>query len=108
MTASRCIACGAPFVREPHEVWKTRCLSCWKRSKGYDTKTSSFRNDAELEQWKRRALAAEAKLKTDNQQLFDLATLKRMRILVHPDKHSGSQLATELSQIVNAAIRKAS
>ena len=35
---------------------------------------------------------------------FDIETLKRIRILVHPDKHNNSKVALQISQKINQMI----
>lgn len=72
---ARCEQCGAGFVRADGERWKTLCLPCWRRSKADDTAP---------------ARAAGAAL--------DAGRIRQLLQLVHPDKHAGSELATELTQ----------
>ena len=113
-----CQKCGSIFWRQEHETWKKLCVSCWKESRQFTHTTSSGdrysgidqRLRQELAEWRSRAERAERSLAahTCPPTALDLATLKRIRLLVHPDKHGGSAVATEISQRINQMIREAS
>ena len=113
MTWATC-KCGTGFYRDDEETWKVLCVPCWKKSKGTTTTTyrrgsrdaSATRLRAELAEWMRRALVAEARLQAPSPKAFDLATLKRMRLLCHPDKHGNSEAANQVTQLLNDAIRQ--
>jgi hypothetical protein len=110
--------CGSVFWREPHETWKRHCLDCWKESRSQPAYTSSGNRDTaiedrlrrELDGWKLRAQRAETSLArhTCPPAALDLETLKRIRLLVHPDKHANSQAANQVTQQINELIRRAS
>ncbi len=57
----------------------------------------------EIANWKGRALTAEQSLVALKARAaaLDLETLRRIRMLVHPDKHGGSALANEITQTLN-------
>ena len=103
---ARCQDCGNSFFREADEAWKTRCLSCYKRSIRAPQLTCPT-------DWALRAAAAErqlAELRTQlalSQQVIRQLALKKpvpassverelaenwraLVQLVHPDKHGGS------------------
>ena len=117
MSYAQCTRCHAEFWRDDHETWKRLCLDCWRESKTASAYTCSGNRDsgiearlrADLESWRLRAQRAEQSLAahTCPTAALDLQTLKRIRLLVHPDKHGGSAVATKVSQIVNQLIRRA-
>ncbi|MEO6269838.1 MAG: hypothetical protein ABIP08_06005 [Lautropia sp.] len=80
--------------READEAWKTRCLSCWKRSKA-----PKPRDDRDL--WYRRGfeagLAETAALQEAAPGRLDAALIRQLLQLTHPDKHGGSKLATKVT-----------
>jgi len=80
MIFAKCIVCGVPFAREADEYWKSRCLSCWRRSKD----TSTFHH------------APAAKVSGVDAELAE--HLRGLLQLCHPDKHAGSELAQTTTQ----------
>lgn len=118
MSYAICTQCDAEFWRDDDQHWKRLCLDCWKESKRQTFTASSGdrysgidqRLRQELATWKERAIRAENSLAAHTCQTaaLDLQTLKRIRLLVHPDKHGGSAVATEISQRINQMIREAS
>lgn len=118
MTWATCTKCDSEFWREPHETWKRLCLDCWKESKTQPTYTAHGNRDTginarllvELATWRERAQRAENSLAahTCPPAALDLATLKRIRALCHPDRHGNSAMSNEISQRINQMIREAS
>ena len=113
-----CQKCGSIFWREEHEHWKRLCLDCWKESRQPSFTASSGTRDSgidqrlrlELAEWRSRAERAERSLAahTCPPAALDLATLKRIRALCHPDRHDNSQAANDVSKVINELIRRAS
>lgn len=118
MTWTNCTKCDSEFWRDDGQHWKKLCVSCWRESKTQTFTASSGdrysgidqRLRLELAEWRSRAIRAETSLAahTCPPAAIDLQTLKRIRLLVHPDKHGGSAVATEISQRINQMIREAS
>ena len=104
MRQAHCRDCGAIFLRDIDEDWKTRCVPCFKKFKRAESvETDSY--------WPDRARAAESLAATLKRQLEqrpvdsfgkELAENWRALVqLVHPDKHNGSPCATRLTQWLN-------
>ena len=118
MSYTHCEKCTAGFWREPEQTWKRLCLDCWKASKQQTAYTFSGNRDTaieerlrrELDGWRLRAQKAENSLASHTcpPAALDLETLKRIRMLCHPDRHGNSQAANEVSQRINQMIREAS
>lgn len=117
MSYTTCTRCNSSFWRESDQHWKHLCLDCWKESKKAKPVYSTGNRDtgkedrlrADLSHWRVRATLAEAKLAAHTcTAQFDLATLKRIRNLCHPDRHGNSQSANDVSQLINRMIREAS
>jgi hypothetical protein len=79
MTAAKCCDCGGTFYRDEGESWKRRCFQCWLASKGTTT-----------------APAAAPAADPIRDELRD--RLRGLLSLCHPDRHSGSPLATATTQ----------
>ena len=117
MTYATCTKCHSEFWREEDQHWKRLCVSCWRESKTQATYTCSGNRDsgiearlrADLESWRIRAQRAEQSLAahTCPPAALDLATLKRIRALCHPDRHGNSAMSNEISQRINQMIRRA-
>lgn len=104
-----CKRCKCSFHRAESEGWKRLCLECWVATKRHREEGSADHLQAELSSWRARALSAERSLaERQSGPSIDLQMLKRIRMLVHPDKHGGSRAATEVSQAVGELILKAS
>lgn len=121
---ARCCDCGKTFHRDIDETWKTRCVSCFVKSKK--------REEAD-QQWQVRAIHAERNLATAEErieeleqeinqfqwkmdalqlEIFNLKTnpepsgldrelaehLRTLLQLAHPDKHGGSVASTKATQ----------
>jgi len=101
MAEHACIDCGNTFYRDPSETWKRRCFPCWKASRYGNSHNAGLA--AELATWRQRALTAESSLVELKARAaaLDLETLRRIRMLVHPDKHGGSAMANEITQTLN-------
>lgn len=120
---ARCCDCGKTFHRDIDETWKTRCVSCFVKSKK--------REEAD-QQWQVRAIHAERNLAIAENQVEELEqeidklqsevfSLRRnpsgldrelkehLRALIqycHPDRHNGSQGATQVTQWLNDVKRR--
>lgn len=103
MTRAKCSDCGRGFMRDADETWKTRCIDCFKKSKRADSTTADS-------YWISRATAAELRADSLERQLsqrtsgLDRELAGRIRQLLqycHPDKHGGSQGATQVTQWLN-------
>ena len=118
MTDATCAKCKSFFWREEGEYWKKLCIDCWKESRQPSFTNSSGTREtgieerlrADLDSWRLRAQRAERSLASHicPTAALDLATLKRVRLLVHPDKHGNSTASNEVSKIINQMIREAS
>lgn len=111
MVTVSCSDCGAIFDREPQETWKRLCLECWryKKEASGGIRYQSGRVDLEAQLLRAQLDAAQkevAELKRGR--VLPLDMLKRLRILVHPDKHGGSAVAHEMSVYINAEIARLS
>lgn len=91
-----CTDCGTSFWRNPDEPWKTRCLPCWRKSKGRpppdDESPAQLRyelHEALIENLRLQAQLREAR------RPIPPGVLKRLLSLAHPDRHGGSRIATE-------------
>ena len=110
MTLARCKDCGGTFERNEDEVWKVRCISCFKKSK----RAESFTPPDNF--WQNRAVAAEREVEALQARVSELVMqmlrqpkpspidrelaeqLPRLLLVCHPDKHNGSQAATKATQ----------
>ena len=116
---AQCIECGAGFHREDDEDWKTRCITCFKKSKRaelipVDSKLIARAQAAEeraamlqwsLERLKQQIQSLERQLEEQRARRYDSALdrelaehLPRLLMVCHPDKHGGSQAATKVTQ----------
>lgn len=76
-----CRDCGAPFFRDERDRWKSRCLRCWRSSR------SSHEPPRPAA-----PMIAPDPLRAE---LRD--RMRALLMLTHPDKHHGSQLATDIT-----------
>lgn len=116
---ARC-KCGADFWREDGEGWKRLCVDCWRAAKaGKDQATDDAEQRATA--WYQKWQEAKARIRQLELQLLranladtpapsglDLATLKKMRSLCHPDRHSNSATSNEITQRINQMIQETS
>ena len=101
-----CIDCGADFYGE--ETWKIRCVSCWRKMKNRKQTISSGGNsDRELANANRKIRKLEFKIdclidavieaERTNIETELAIRMRSLLSLVHPDKHGGSQVATDIT-----------
>jgi len=103
-----CASCGGSFYAD--EDWKTVCLPCWKRRKRQEQAESQspYWAPVSATESKLRSQLALANLRIAELEQraaeveLDPKTLRWLRQVAHPDKHNGSQLATEASVFLNA------
>lgn len=100
MTRATCTDCGSRFDRDPAETWKTRCYSCWKKTKAA---TSLGETPAQLRHELHVALEEAARLRrmlmqVERRSAIPPDVLKKLLHLAHPDKHGGSKIANEATQ----------
>jgi hypothetical protein len=77
MEAAICPQCGKGFYKD--EPWKRVCLGCYISRKRKEEKVDTFKP-------------------TTKSVYIDKELLGKLVILCHPDKHNGSQMATEVTQ----------
>lgn len=99
MTRATCTDCGSRFDRDPAESWKTRCYTCWKKTKA----TTSTLGETGLRYELHEALIEAAQLRArlreaERRGVIPPDMLKRLIALAHPDRHGGSKIATEATQ----------
>ena len=102
MTRATCTNCGSSFTRKSDESWKTLCYACWKRSK-QSSAPSLGETPAQLRHELHVALEEAARLRrmlmqVERRSAIPPDVLKKLLHLAHPDKHSGSKIATEATQ----------
>lgn len=102
MTTAHCSSCGSPFSRKSDESWKTLCYACWKRSK-QSSVPSLGETNTQLRHELHEALEEAARLRrmlmqVERRSAIPPDVLKKLLHLAHPDKHSGSKIATEATQ----------
>lgn len=102
-----CPICGTPFDQD--QPWKKLCVDCWKAKKGLDGSSG-------WESWERRRIRdleaevwhLETELSRTREELFStpevptefILNLKKIISLCHPDKHAGSEVATEITKML--------
>ena len=118
-----CRKCGGMFNYNDGEEWKRDCLPCWIKEKNGEKKApneSKFSgghlHEEKLQEQVRQLTSRVRKLQDENATLrfqvhygkpsgqFDADTLKRIRMLVHPDKHGNSAMSNEITQLINKLI----
>jgi len=108
-----CIDCGEPFPVENGQEWKIRCLQCWREWRAeqddqYDTLIGTMRHElaglqAECD-WLREIIAELEPWAEIGRALADRA--HDVLFLVHPDKHGGHPVATEIASWINSEVRR--
>lgn len=83
-----CSECQRLFERGESEVWKKRCLACWRRSK---PSQKPVEPDAYAAGY--RAGFAARLVVPSEAPAIDKDRLRALIQLCHPDKHAGSELA---------------
>jgi hypothetical protein len=95
MTAGRCVRCGTPTA----EAWHTLCRACYAA-----TPAAATRRELHALREHVAILTAEnVRLRDQLEQrsaspFIDPGFLRRLLQLVHPDRHEGSPLATEVTR----------
>jgi hypothetical protein len=110
-----CSECMRLFERGESESWKRRCLDCWRRSKTtekastpdpYATGYAAGRAEGLAERMAahqrgfeagRAYGRAEAARSAPAVSAIDKTRVRQLLQLVHPDRHGGSALATEVT-----------
>lgn len=114
-----CRKCGEMFNYNEGEDWKKDCLPCWLKEKNgekkaapkhvYETRGAEKILRDEIKALKMKIFNMESEMRwqamnTKPSSQFDAATLKRIRMLVHPDKHGNSAMSNEITQLINKLI----
>lgn len=113
-----CQKCGTTFYAADDEGWKRLCLPCWKTNNLTPKPSQTSKSDnAEVMRLRSELTMAKIRIQSLENQLraqqnkrpsvlqFSEGELKRLRILVHPDKHAGSPMATAMSQKLNELLK---
>ena len=104
MGYTTCKQCGDTFWREDNETWKRLCLGCWlERKRQEDGREAELQQ--EIEQL-RASLASARRAAASAGPSLDRRFLKRIVSLTHPDKHGGSEAATEVTQQLLAIMNR--
>lgn len=104
MGYTSCKDCGDTFWRDEGEEWKRLCLDCWKEKKRQEDG-----REAELQQeieQLRVSLASARREAASARPFLDRRVIKRIISLTHPDKHGGSETATEVTQQLLAIMQQ--
>ena len=104
MAQAFCKQCGAAFQRDDGQEWKLLCLDCWRARKRQE-RAREAELQQEVEQLRRSLANAQRKAALVKPQL-DRRFIKRIVSLTHPDKHGGSETATEVTQQLLAIMRQ--
>ena len=113
MPTKQCADCNLPFQHKEEESYKTYCMPCFKKSKGWKLTASDnayidmqkehaslLRKSEELETQNKRIKAKYRALAKKSVQETSKPTLplKDLLRLCHPDRHQNSPLATRMTQ----------
>ena len=104
MGYATCKQCGDTFWRDEGEEWKRLCLDCW-----LEKKRKEDGREAELQQeieQLRVSLANARREVASARPLLDRRFIKCIISLTHPDKHGGSETATEITQQLLAIMQR--
>lgn len=111
MSDAICKNCGRSFWQD--EDWKLLCLDCWKARKRQEQS-----REAELQSEVAQLRTSLAQLRLNlatarceaakARPLLDRKFLRRVVSLTHPDKHGGSEAATEVTQLLLAIMQEIS
>jgi hypothetical protein len=86
----RTCECGNTFiVFLPEQAWKKICYECWKLRKERSERLFEERTRGTKSSWKPQDTGLEKEFQEN---------LRALLMLCHPDKHSGSPLATRITQ----------
>ncbi|MGB4912115.1 MAG: hypothetical protein WBO95_08290 [Candidatus Dechloromonas phosphoritropha] len=91
MISCHCEKCGAAFIREDGEDWKTLCLACWKKSP--KAKNVAADRLAQLTAENTALLLERDTLRRSLQAAISIPPdmLARLIRLCHPDRHGNSE-----------------
>jgi len=92
-TIEICADCGLPYCRKEDETYKSRCMPCYKTTRSWDLNQSDKALQATQVALKKAILR-----KNKVQAKLPKRLLRELMVLCHPDKHKGSQRATEVFQ----------
>lgn len=113
MPTKQCSDCDLPFQHTEEESYKTYCMPCFKKSKGWNLTASDsayiemqkeqallLRRAAELEAQNTRLKSKYRMLskKVAEKQATPSLPIKDLLRLCHPDRHQNSPLATKITQ----------
>lgn len=121
MYMKECGKCGGLFEYNDGEEWKKICINCWRADKNkQNVKPAAAARGRLYEDVLQDRIVAYEKMISDlrvkNANLQrDLAfggvsqkiskeDLKRIRMLVHPDKHGNSAMSNSMTQLINKLI----
>lgn len=105
-----CDECGILFT--PKGSWQKTCYTCWSQSDA--GRQWRARKDAERARRGQRgpetgqgaSNASESRVEHLNLPGFDLAMVRRLLQLCHPDKHSNSEGSVKVTQWLNDRMRE--
>lgn len=120
-----CCDCGTRFFREAAEHWKTRCIPCFKASKGKQESgglaTYWEKRARELDSENNELADAYSALEAETERLRETVCklqqqkpssspqwliaefreqIRRLLLCCHPDKHGNSEAATKATQFL--------
>ena len=101
MITAYCSNCASSFTRKSDEAWKTLCFACWKKSKATTSTLGESANHLRHELYDALEEAARLRrmlMQVERRSAIPPDVLKKLLHLAHPDKHSGSKIATEATQ----------
>ena len=117
MSLKTCNLCSKPFATDEGQDWANTCLPCWKHGRGYDLTKSDksyvtfqdevsnlrIAHDMEIaqlrEEVKREREAKERAMRFSGRSApFTQEQVRNLIRLCHPDRHNGSELATEVTK----------
>jgi len=99
-----CVDCDLPFATSNTRA--TQCLPCWKKDREYDMSKADTAHILLQNHMRRLMLLYDhventrARSSNSGSSLSD-KQIKRLLILCHPDKHDNSEMATEMTQLLN-------
>jgi len=121
MYMKACSKCSAMFGYNEGEEWKKICIDCWKLEKNGKApkKATTVKGQSYEQVLEKRIRQYEADiqalrfenafLKKNTGPIFggkniSNEDLKRIRMLVHPDKHGNSAMSNSMTQLINKLI----
>ena len=94
MLTRYCRACGQPF--RTTRAYFHSCWNCW--SEGNSTAGADATSETRREIERLRSEVERLRVMAEQPRVLDAKTLREIVYLTHPDKHSGSSLATTVTQ----------